>query len=381
MKNYRNEKHGFEMNVPEEWLLSRWGKYQTATRKTIDFGCKYYEEFIMQILQLNTEPSHEQTENDFRREAQSSNYTELEFGRILIEDKEHVWVRYYSGRGTWNKKYFIVAPGIEYDIKATCFYKNKLLEREKIWDTVVTSFHLLSQIDVNREEPRAVGGKSSEAEYAIEHPLVGHKALRPADAKALDLYFESVRCHQNGNEQRALVLYLEATSLDTSLHQHAYEILSGMVQGCNAKDAGAIYYWLGIHSEYMSNWEQAAVWYEKAIFAFNQLNYQKRESRAHCNLGNVKIQMRDASAMDEFEKAIELNPKNGTAHLNIGRVYYGISDVGDYEYERALDAFANAILDDPLTYGPKVISYLREIGYTWKEDLDKITQRVEDLKR
>jgi hypothetical protein len=67
----------------------------------------------------------------------------------------------------------------------------------------------------------------------------------------------------------------------------------------------------------------------------------------------------------------------GTAHLNIARTYYLVGERGDYRYELALDAFADAIVADPLTYGPRVISSLREFGYTWKEDLDEITQRVE----
>ncbi len=127
----------------------------------------------------------------------------------------------------------------------------------------------------------------------------------------------------------------------------------------------------------MSNWKQAAAWYEKAIKAFHQTGYQKRASRAHCNLGKVKMKMRDPSAMEEFEKAIALNPRNGTAHINIGTTYYGISERGDPGYERALDAFAAAIIADPSTYGPIVISRLRSIGYTWKEDLEEITKRVE----
>ena len=233
----------------------------------------------------------------------------------------------------------------------------------------------------NKGEPRAVGGWSAEAEYAIEHPLIGRKAASSANTRALDQFYESTRCHQDGEEWRALALYQEALSLDPSLHQHAIDTLSGMAQACSAKEAGAIHYWLGIHAEYLCNWKLAATWYEKAILSFAQLNYSKRESRAHCNLGNVKMHMRDETAMDEFEKAIALNPKNGTAYLNIGRIYYGISREGDYRFERALEAFAGAILADPLTYGPRVIASLREIGYTWQEDLEKIMQRVERRKR
>jgi len=228
----------------------------------------------------------------------------------------------------------------------------------------------------NKVEPRAVDGQSAEAEYAIEHPLIGHRYL-PSDRKrTLDLFFESVRCHQDGNEQRALILYQEAMRTDPSLHKNAREALSKMVQDCSSSDEGAIYYWLGIHSEYLMDWKQAAAYYEKAINAFAQIGYPKRESRAHCNLGKVKMHLRDPSAMEEFEKAIALNPKNGTAYINIGTAYYRISERGDSRFEQALDAFADAIVADPSTYGPIVASRLRSTGYTWKEDLEDITLRV-----
>jgi tetratricopeptide (TPR) repeat protein len=235
---------------------------------------------------------------------------------------------------------------------------------------------LLSDLN-DRKEPRSVDGQSAEAAYAIEHPLIGHKALKFEQGRALDLYYESVRCHQDGNEPRAILLYQEATQLDPSLHKHAYNDLSKMVEKCSKKEAGAIFYWLGIHSEYLNDWEHAKDWYEKAASAYHDIGYLMRESRVHCNLGNIKMRLHDPTAMDEIEKAIELNPRNGIAHLNIARLYYRISDPGDERYEMALDAFADAIIADPLTYGPRVISSLREIGYTWKEDLEEITKRVE----
>ncbi len=235
---------------------------------------------------------------------------------------------------------------------------------------------LLSNL-AKKEEPRAIDRQSAEAEYAIEHPLVGRQTLKAEGKRALDLYYESVCCHQDGNAQRAMVLAQEAASLDPALHKHAYETLSGMAKNCSAKEAGAVYYWLGIHAEHLSDWKQAADWYEKAINAFDQLGYQNRQSRAHCNLGHVKMRMNDPSGLKDYEKAIALNPRNGIAHLSIARMYYATSYDGDDRFERALDAFADAITADPLTYGPMVASSLREIGYTWKEDLEKITQRVE----
>ena len=231
------------------------------------------------------------------------------------------------------------------------------------------------------EEPRSVDGFSAEAEYAIEHPLLGHPLLSAEGKRALDQYYESVRCHQDGNEFRALRLYQAALGLEPQLHEKAREMLAGMAPYCSPEEVGAVYYWLGIHSEYMSDWKEASAWYKKAIEIFRHIGYEKRASRAHCNLGNVKMHTRDPSAMDEFETAIALNPSNGTAHMNIARTFYSFCGEGDPRYERALDAFADAIVADPVTYGPRVIASLRELGYTWKEELEKINQRVERKQR
>jgi tetratricopeptide (TPR) repeat protein len=128
--------------------------------------------------------------------------------------------------------------------------------------------------------------------------------------------------------------------------------------------------------EYLNDELQAITWYEKAIAAFHHIGYPNCESRAYCNLGNVKMRLRDPSAMEEFEKSIALNPKNGTVYMNIGFTYYMISDPGDPRHEWALDALANAILADPVTYRPIVLSRLRSVGYTWKEDMQKIEERI-----
>jgi tetratricopeptide (TPR) repeat protein len=229
----------------------------------------------------------------------------------------------------------------------------------------------------NKVEPRAIDGQSAKAEYAIEHPVIMLKNMATESRWAFNLYYESVSYHQEGNEARALTLYNEALRINPSLHQDAQGILSMMLSNCSLEGEGAICYWLGIHSEYLSDRRQAAIWYKKAALAFNKIGYKKRESRAHCNLGNVKMQMGDPNGMEEFEKAIALDPKNGTAYLNIARIYYSIGYSGDYGYEQALNAFADAIVADPLTYGPDVISSLREIGYTWERDLEEITKRVE----
>lgn len=241
---------------------------------------------------------------------------------------------------------------------------------------VVLANRLLSNLS-SGAEPRQVDGLSTEAEYAIEHPLVVHPIQMSDGAKALNLFSEATTYFQNGDQQRAMMLYQEALKLDPDLHNHARTGLSKRAQNCADHDAGPIYYWLGAHSEYLADFKQAKGWYEKAVEAFAKLGYKNREARAHCNLGNVKMRMNDPSAMDEFERAIALNPRNGTAHINIGTIYYRISERGDPRFDRAMDAFADAVVADPVLYGPIVISRLRDIGYTWKEDLDDITQRVE----
>jgi len=239
---------------------------------------------------------------------------------------------------------------------------------------------LLSDI-THGVEPRHIDGSSVEAEYAIEHPLLGRSAQTPEFLRALQLFWDGTTYFQSGSQQKASIFYQEALEIDPGFHEHARQALSDMAKNCSPREAGSIYYWLGAHSEYLLDRVQAKAWYEKAIVAFNQIGYPKRESRVRCNLGNVKMQTMDSSAMDEFEKAIALNPNNGTAHINIGTIYYRISERGDPRFERALDAYADAIIADPIRFGPIVISRLREIGYTWKEDVEDITQRVQGKRR
>ena len=230
-------------------------------------------------------------------------------------------------------------------------------------------------------EPRQSDGSSAEAEYAIEHPLSNYRTSPPETGRAVQIFCEATRFYQNGDQRSALMLYEQAQKLDPQLHQHARETLEQLAVSAQPPEMGALYYWLGAHSEYLRDWRSAKTWYERAAVVYHQLGYTRRESRVHCNLGNVKMHLNDGTALDEFEHAIALNPKNGTAHLNIGRAYYSFCSDGDPRFDLALDAFANAIVADPFVYGPQVIASLREFGYTWQEDLEKITQRVESKRR
>jgi tetratricopeptide (TPR) repeat protein len=220
-------------------------------------------------------------------------------------------------------------------------------------------------------EPRRIDGRSVESEYSIEHPLKGKPSQNPEDTRALDLFSESVRYLQDGDELKAATLYQEALKADPFLHTHACEALIKIAKSCRPEDEGAIYYWLGIHTQYLEDYRQAESWYAQAIDAFHKIGYPKREGRAHCNLGRVKMKHEDPSGMEEFEKAIALNPMDGIAHIDIGTAYYMID-----ERERALDAFAEAVWADPERYGPVVAARLHLFTYTWEEDMEKIGQRL-----
>jgi tetratricopeptide (TPR) repeat protein len=117
--------------------------------------------------------------------------------------------------------------------------------------------------------------------------------------------------------------------------------------------------------------------YEKAAGAFNQIGHKIHEGRAHSNLGSVHAKLGNSRrALEEFEEAIALSPKDGVAHFNIGMMYFMSNNRGDSEYELALDAFACAILADPDIYSQKVGAQIHRFSYTVQEDLREISNRV-----
>jgi len=142
MKNYKNRTHGFEIDIPKHWPNPI-----ELTPESLVFNCTPKESLNFVVGPLIPERISEYTEFEFRQYAQKKGYSNLDFGRISVGNKNHVWARYNMG-GLWTKKYMIVFGGIEYSITATCYFPEMLTEMEKVWDAVVGSF-LLSK---EREE-------------------------------------------------------------------------------------------------------------------------------------------------------------------------------------------------------------------------------------
>jgi tetratricopeptide (TPR) repeat protein len=144
MKNYRNDPHGFEIQLPDEWSYKAGGMLTRLMGggRNPSFDCGRGEKFNFEIGPLSTDTSLERTEQEFSLYSADKGYEKIEFGRISVHGQRHVWARYRIPNGMWTKKYMIVLAGVEYAITATAADEPTLREREGIWDLVVGSFRL-----------------------------------------------------------------------------------------------------------------------------------------------------------------------------------------------------------------------------------------------
>jgi len=162
MKTYRNKEAGFEIDVPEEWSLPTGGTQD-------DIRCLPDEAIHFAIGPLLPEHLPDYIEREFTQYARDKGYTDLQFGRISAGGKEHVWARYHEGHGVWSKKFMLAFGGIAYVITTSGANPTTFAKREKVWDTMVTSFRLsesreqgISKLKARRRE---IAGQLYEMAY------------------------------------------------------------------------------------------------------------------------------------------------------------------------------------------------------------------------
>jgi tetratricopeptide (TPR) repeat protein len=207
MQTYRDERHGFAIDVPEEWSLpASWLSRLFRGDRNPTFGCGRGEAFNVQIGPLSPEPPPDDTERHYRAFAQRHGYTELEFGRITAHGREHVWVRHRMEHGLWVKKYMIVFNGTEYAITGICADQRTFEQREQIWEAIVTSFRLLGPVD---DSARDMGEGRAARDYRARHPeqdVVLEAPLSPHVREADPLYAEAFDAVWAGQYAEAHVL-------------------------------------------------------------------------------------------------------------------------------------------------------------------------------
>ena len=155
MKTYRNEKDGFEIDLPDGWSLHKdraapfWNFIFRLFRGwtphvNVAFTCGPNEILNLVIEPMKPELSPEDTRRLFAHTVQNNRvYSNLEFGRITVGGKSHTWVRYLMFDKVWSKKYMIVLGGNGYAITASCNGYEMFLQREIIWDEIVSSLRLI----------------------------------------------------------------------------------------------------------------------------------------------------------------------------------------------------------------------------------------------
>ena len=140
---YRNQEHGFQIDLPEMWRGPGVIGRLISGERNPSLRCGPGEAFNFEVGPLHPEPALSHTEREFSDNARSQGYSQLHFGRIRVEGKDHVWAKYRMPQGLWTKKYMVVLDGVEYCMTASATNQQWFEQREPIWDRTVATFRRL----------------------------------------------------------------------------------------------------------------------------------------------------------------------------------------------------------------------------------------------
>jgi hypothetical protein len=155
MTTYRNDKFGFEIDLPEGWAITTgMSRIPVILSNVInqanileEFGNSNNERINIVVDQMRPEIPPDINKYIFLLHAQDMNYTEVQFGDITIQGRDHATACYVMNLKGWLKKYLIVLNGYGYAITASCPIGQRSSLVEETWDKIAESIRLLNPID------------------------------------------------------------------------------------------------------------------------------------------------------------------------------------------------------------------------------------------
>jgi hypothetical protein len=152
MKTYKNQRYGFEIDIPEQWSVYRertaffWNIVFWIMRGWIPGVEVAFTNGPSEIVNITTSrvtPGNEANKrNEYIHDIRFMGGTILSVETIMIKEKNHTCFQYHYAGQAWFKKYLVIINGFVYAITATCKDQDMFRNREPIWDQVAKSFRL-----------------------------------------------------------------------------------------------------------------------------------------------------------------------------------------------------------------------------------------------
>jgi len=157
MSTYRNEKYGFEIDLPDGWRITSGFSRVPAVLSNVIQNANILEEFsngdkqylniVVEVMQPEIPPDI--NELIFTLNAMEMHYSDVQFRKITVGGQVHACVSYVINQKGWLKKYLIVLNGYGYALTASCPLVDRNTSVEETWDTIARSLRLLNPIDAS----------------------------------------------------------------------------------------------------------------------------------------------------------------------------------------------------------------------------------------